>query len=193
MQLGEPPQTDWWGLFNRIWIMAAGANFLWNILPHLFVFLPDFQLYSSSGTTSNVTRIAPISDLIHRPFSEQKRLQLLQDTKEMFYWGYDNYMMHAFPFDELNPVNCTGRGHDWIDQWGGCVCVCVCVCIRVWVRVCICVCICMWLWLLNGFLLFLRTNVNVNDALGDYSLTLVDTLDTLAVSQASSYVHTTPV
>ena len=27
-----------------------------------------------------------------------------------------------------------------------------------------------------------RSNVNVNDALGDYSLTLVDTLDTLAVS-----------
>ena len=27
-----------------------------------------------------------------------------------------------------------------------------------------------------------RSNVNVNDALGDYSLTLVDTLDTLVVS-----------
>ena len=27
-----------------------------------------------------------------------------------------------------------------------------------------------------------RSNVNINDALGDYSLTLVDTLDTLVVS-----------
>lgn len=27
-----------------------------------------------------------------------------------------------------------------------------------------------------------RSNININDALGDYSLTLVDALDTLAVS-----------
>ena len=31
----------------------------------------------------------------------------------MFYWGYDNYMTHAFPFDELDPIECLGRGHDW--------------------------------------------------------------------------------
>ncbi|RUP50744.1 glycosyl hydrolase family 47-domain-containing protein [Jimgerdemannia flammicorona] len=29
--------------------------------------------------------------------------------------------------------------------------------------------------------LWLRSNININDALGDYSLTLVDTLDTLAI------------
>ncbi len=32
--------------------------------------------------------------------------------------------------------------------------------------------------------LLCRSNVNVNDVLGDYSLTLVDALDTLAVSLA---------
>ena len=31
-------------------------------------------------------------------------------------------------------------------------------------------------------LIYFRSNININDALGDYMLTLVDTLDTLAVS-----------
>lgn len=117
MQLGQPAHEfiDWWRVFNRIWMMAAGANLLWSVLPHLLVFLPDFQT-STSNSPQNVTQVSPFSDLVHTPFSEEKRLQFLQDTKRMFYWGYDNYMTHAFPFDELNPVNCTGRGHDWIDQ-----------------------------------------------------------------------------
>ncbi len=95
-------------------MMAAGANLLWTLLPNLLAFLPEYQTPSNSA--QNVTQIFPISDLIHTPFSEERRLQFLQDTKRMFYWGYDNYMTHAFPFDELNPVNCTGRGHDWIDK-----------------------------------------------------------------------------
>ena len=33
----------------------------------------------------------------------------------------------------------------------------------------------------SAFFLLSRTNTNVNDALGDYSLTLVDSLDTLVV------------
>ncbi len=116
MQLGQPAHEHihWWGLFNRIWMMAAGANLLWTLLPNLLAFLPEYQTPSNSA--QNVTQIFPISDLIHTPFSEERRLQFLQDTKRMFYWGYDNYMTHAFPFDELNPVNCTGRGHDWIDK-----------------------------------------------------------------------------
>ena len=32
-----------------------------------------------------------------------------------------------------------------------------------------------------------RDNININDALGDYSLTLVDALDSLAVSQCVPY------
>ncbi|KAJ2736447.1 hypothetical protein IW152_000808 [Coemansia sp. BCRC 34962] len=50
-------------------------------------------------------------------------------------------MDNAFPFDELNPITCVGRGRD--RQNPG--------------------------------------NINVNDVMGDYLLTLVDTLDTLAV------------
>ncbi|KAI8368252.1 glycoside hydrolase [Radiomyces spectabilis] len=72
---------------------------------------------------------------------EKRRLELRDQTKEMFFHGWDNYLLHAFPYDELNPIKCTGRGSDKANP----------------------------------------DNINVNDVLGDYSLTLVDTLDTLAI------------
>ncbi|PIA18703.1 glycoside hydrolase [Coemansia reversa NRRL 1564] len=50
-------------------------------------------------------------------------------------------MEYAFPFDELKPITCIGRGRDRADP----------------------------------------SNTGLNDVLGDYLLTLVDTLDTLAV------------
>ena len=37
---------------------------------------------------------------------------LRERTRSVFYFAYDNYMRHAFPFDELDPIHCTGRGHD---------------------------------------------------------------------------------
>ncbi len=33
-------------------------------------------------------------------------------ARDMFYFGYDNYMKFAFPEDELNPIACEGRGPD---------------------------------------------------------------------------------
>ncbi|KAI8048341.1 glycoside hydrolase [Gilbertella persicaria] len=59
----------------------------------------------------------------------------------MFGHGWNNYIQHAYPEDELNPFECNGRGSDKADP----------------------------------------DNIHVNDVLGDYSLTLVDTLDTLAI------------
>jgi hypothetical protein len=46
-------------------------------------------------------------------FDEAERLRMLQATREMFYFGYDNYMKHAFPMDELDPIHCAGRGPDY--------------------------------------------------------------------------------
>ncbi|GMT22061.1 hypothetical protein PFISCL1PPCAC_13358, partial [Pristionchus fissidentatus] len=74
-------------------------------------------------------------------FSSSQRSAALNKTREMFYFGYDNYMEWAWPADELDPIHCTGRGHDHARP----------------------------------------DNININDVLGDYSLTLVDTLDTLVV------------
>ena len=65
-------------------------------------------------------------------FSEEKRREALQMARHMFQFGYDSYMKYAFPADELNPIDCTGRGPD-VDN---------------------------------------PSNININDVLGDYSLTL---------------------
>ncbi|XP_042304560.1 ER degradation-enhancing alpha-mannosidase-like protein 1 isoform X2 [Sceloporus undulatus] len=79
-------------------------------------------------------------------FPAQLRAQLRDAARGMFSFGYDNYMAHAFPQDELNPIDCRGRGPDREDP----------------------------------------SNLNINDVLGNYSLTLIDALDTLAVMGNSS-------
>ncbi|XP_048345877.1 ER degradation-enhancing alpha-mannosidase-like protein 1 [Sphaerodactylus townsendi] len=81
-----------------------------------------------------------------RAFPPQLRAQLRDAARGMFGFGYDNYMAHAFPQDELNPIDCRGRGPDRDDP----------------------------------------SNLNINDVLGNYSLTLIDALDTLAVMGNSS-------
>ncbi|KAI7898486.1 glycoside hydrolase [Cokeromyces recurvatus] len=92
-------------------------------------------------------RIEVISLFIYF-FLKKKEIRILirflhvrELTKEMFNHGWNNYMQHAYPEDELNPFECKGRGSDKANP----------------------------------------LNINVNDVLGDYSLTLVDTLDTLAI------------
>ncbi|TFB02351.1 ER degradation-enhancing alpha-mannosidase-like protein [Trichoderma ghanense] len=67
--------------------------------------------------------------------------QLRQETVDMFYHGYSNYMEHAFPEDELRPISCTPLTRDR-DNPG---------------------------------------RISLNDALGNYSLTLIDSLSTLAI------------
>ncbi|KAL8708366.1 MAG: hypothetical protein Q9220_006746 [cf. Caloplaca sp. 1 TL-2023] len=70
---------------------------------------------------------------------------LRQEAEHMFYHGYDNYMKHAFPEDELKPLTCKPLTRDRLDP----------------------------------------THIEVNDALGNYSLSLVDSLTTLAVLASS--------
>lgn len=44
--------------------------------------------------------------------SEQDRMEQLDRIKAIFYHGYDSYMKHAFPFDELKPLTCSGVNTD---------------------------------------------------------------------------------
>lgn len=74
-------------------------------------------------------------------FPESLRKEMKEESRDMFYFGYRNYMKYAFPLDELNPLNCSGRGPDYDNP----------------------------------------SNININDVLGNYCLTLVDSLDTLAI------------
>jgi mannosidase alpha-like ER degradation enhancer 1 len=64
-----------------------------------------------------------------------------EQAKEMFFFGYNNYLKYAFPLDELDPIHCKGRGPDYDNP----------------------------------------NNLNINDVLGDYSLTLIDSLNTLVI------------
>ncbi|KAE8996066.1 ER degradation-enhancing alpha-mannosidase-like protein 3 [Phytophthora rubi] len=86
-----------------------------------------------------VTLVALIGGLCsaHMHVSERRHLQ--QQARDMFYHGYRNYMEHAFPWDELKPLSCSGRR---------------------WDR---------------------RERGDLDDVLGGFSLTLVDSLDMLAV------------
>lgn len=48
-------------------------------------------------------------------FPDALKTQMKAMAKDMFYFGYDNYMKHAFPEDELNPIDCQGRGPDVVN------------------------------------------------------------------------------
>lgn len=107
----------------------------------------------------------------HEPVNASFRYRYREEVRRMFIFGYDNYMQHAFPLDELNPHACSGRG--------------------------VCDCNALVLLLIRGpnsclfstsakLLCVARdygdhTNININDVLGNYSLGLIDSLDTLAI------------
>lgn len=74
------------------------------------------QLSLALKTSFNIFRPNQPLDFLeskYGSFSEELRIKMLDQAREMFYFGYDNYMKHAFPKDELNPILCTGRGPDY--------------------------------------------------------------------------------
>ena len=38
----------------------------------------------------------------------EERLHLRERVRDMFYHGYNSYLDHAFPMDELRPLSCKG-------------------------------------------------------------------------------------
>lgn len=74
---------------------------------------------------------------------EMKEMRL--EAEHMFYHGFDSYMKHAFPEDELKPISCSPLTRDRANP----------------------------------------AHIELNDALGNYSLTLIDSLSTLAVLASS--------
>jgi hypothetical protein len=77
--------------------------------------------------------------------TNEARDALKQETREIFYHGFDNYMKHAFPEDELRPVSCQPLTRDRSNP----------------------------------------AHIELNDVLGNYSLTLIDSLSTLAIIASS--------
>ncbi|KAI7286323.1 glycoside hydrolase family 47 protein [Hortaea werneckii] len=66
---------------------------------------------------------------------------LRDDTRALFYHGYDSYLLHAFPEDELRPISCRPQTRNRENP----------------------------------------ADIGLNDVLGNYSVTLVDSLSTLAI------------
>ncbi|KAG6813486.1 hypothetical protein H0H92_010511 [Tricholoma furcatifolium] len=74
-------------------------------------------------------------------WTTQRKLETRERVRELWYHGFDNYMIYAFPMDELTPLSCNGQGPDWGNP----------------------------------------LNIASNDVAGNFSLTLIDVLDTLVV------------
>lgn len=51
-------------------------------------------------------------DKLYGYFPDALKRKTRDEAKEMFEFAYDNYMKYAFPLDELNPIDCVGRGPD---------------------------------------------------------------------------------
>ncbi|CAF1177460.1 unnamed protein product [Adineta steineri] len=118
----------------------------------LFIFTCAYNPGTSTKiNNSNITKISNEQRYQHYLyFPRSERLQYREKAREMFQFGYDNYMKYAFPQDELDPIHCRGRGPD-IER---------------------------------------PENYNINDVLGEFSLTLIDSLDTLAVmGNVSEFQH----
>lgn len=101
----------------------------------------DKHAFDALSPLRNIFNYKDVNVSKYSYFSDHERLHYKEEAKKMFYYGYDNYMAHAFPEDELNPIYCRGRGPDYLDP----------------------------------------SNININDVLGNYCLTLVDSLSTLAI------------
>ncbi|KAI9771025.1 MAG: alpha mannosidase-like protein, partial [Candelina submexicana] len=83
---------------------------------------------------------------VRGPDSDPETVFRRQEAVDIFYHGYDNYLDHAFPEDELRPITCSPLTRDRGNP----------------------------------------SHVELNDALGNYSLTLIDSLSTLAILASSS-------
>ena len=138
--------------FSLIYLKSILAISLdYNLFSQLSSELNDDELKSVVSPSSVLNYFKLTNDTLtdyntYLYFPEKERIRLKNLAQEMFSFGYDSYMNHAYPLDELDPIHCRGRGPDHLRP----------------------------------------DNINVNDALGDYLLTLVDSLTTLVVMGNSS-------
>lgn len=89
---------------------------------------------------SAIWLVIGVSSTGTQSMSEEERINLKEEAKEMFYHAYTAYMDNAYPADELMPLSCKGRWRNTEPSRG-----------------------------------------DIDDTLGNFSLTLVDSLDTLVV------------
>ena len=127
--------------YPRLWVTRALVASLFII----FTFCPS-GIWSSSSQPAASTSTSGAEDRHSQNIDEdivasfsQRMLYLREEARGIFYHGFNAYMKHAYPWDELKPLSCTGR------KWNE------------------------------------RERGTLDDSLGGFSTTLVDSLDMLAL------------
>lgn len=93
------------------------ATLVWSLLCLATCTQTSPSSHQTSSLVSSLFESKPGHfDKMFGTFDESERLQMLQLAQETFSFAYDNYMKHAFPADELNPIYCNGRGPDLKDR-----------------------------------------------------------------------------
>jgi len=86
--------------------------FIFSLLLFVFTFAyhPNASIKLKNLNLTNISNEQRYQHYLY--FSRSERLQYREKAREMFQFGYDNYMKYAFPQDELDPIHCRGRGPD---------------------------------------------------------------------------------
>ena len=95
-------------------MMQKFCNLWWLLWPDFLVIV-----VSSSYMNCFSTKTESLAECVQSKFSsftEKELFESKNDARKMFEFGYDNYMQHAYPQDELDPIHCSGRGHDYTDE-----------------------------------------------------------------------------
>ena len=106
-------------------------------------------------TLSSAVLLAVISQVCLLPpmalaMTSDRARQLREEVREAFFHGWNNYLVLAWPEDELQPLSCKGRGSDRLNP----------------------------------------RNIGINDVCGDFQLTLIDSMDTLAImGEHEAFAH----
>ncbi|CAE6522002.1 unnamed protein product [Rhizoctonia solani] len=106
--------------------------------PHTLFIVVALYLEFSYWTSKSGFGATAQPSLSREHWTKERKLEYRELTRRLWHHGFDSYMDHAFPMDELMPKACRGRGPDYANP----------------------------------------ANIGHNDVMANFSLTLVDNLDT---------------
>ncbi|KAJ1311042.1 hypothetical protein OPQ81_009547 [Rhizoctonia solani] len=106
--------------------------------PHTLFIVVALYIEFSYWTSKSGFGATAQPSLSREHWTKERKLEYREATRQLWHHGFDSYMDHAFPMDELMPKACRGRGPDYANP----------------------------------------ANIGHNDVMANFSLTLVDNLDT---------------